>query len=130
MVYLTALLFSVLYNSVAVNVKRFNSISVRMLVRCFMVTLDEIRAKLISAIRNSGMTQTAIAKKLGIYQSAIQQYLSGRAMPALDTLANLCALLDLDANDILCIHEYAEPKKTVTVSNSFNNNSGKIDFKA
>ncbi|MDE7463953.1 MAG: helix-turn-helix domain-containing protein [Clostridiales bacterium] len=95
-----------------------------------MVTLEEIRAKLVSAIRNSGMTQTTIAKKLGIYQSAVQQYLSGRAMPALDTLANLCTLLDLDANDILCIHEYAEPKKTVTVSNSFNNNTGKIDFKA
>lgn len=95
-----------------------------------MVTLDEIRAKLVAAIRGSGMTQTAIAKKLGIYQSAVQQYLTGRAMPELDTLANLCTLLDLDANDILCIHEYAENKKTVTVSNSFNNNSGKIDFKA
>lgn len=54
-----------------------------------MVTLDEIRAKLVAAIRGSGMTQTAIAKKLGIYQSAVQQYLTGRAMPALDTLANL-----------------------------------------
>lgn len=95
-----------------------------------MVTLDEIRAKLVTAIRGSGMTQTTIAKKLGIYQSAVQQYLSGRAMPALDTLANLCALLDLDANDILCIHEYAKPQKAVTVTNSFNNNSGKIDFKA
>ncbi len=88
-----------------------------------MVTLDEIRAKLVAAIRGSGMTQTAIAKKLGIYQSAVQQYLTGRAMPALDTLANLCALLDLDANDILCIHEYAPKEKTVTYSNGSNNNS-------
>lgn len=71
-----------------------------------MVTLDEIRNKIITAIKNSGMTQTSLAKKLGIYQSAVQQYLSGRAMPALDTFANLCTVLDLDANDILCIHEF------------------------
>lgn len=95
-----------------------------------MITNEQIRAKIVSAIRNSGMTQTEIAKRVGIIQSSIGQYLSGRAMPAVDTLANLCDVLDLDANDILCIHEYAEPKKTVTVSNSFNNNSGKIDFKA
>lgn len=73
-----------------------------------MVTLDKIRAKIVAAIRNSGKSQTAIAKELGIYQSAVQQYLSGRAMPALDTLANLCELLDLDANDVLCIHEYKQ----------------------
>lgn len=71
-----------------------------------MVTLDEIQKKLAVAIRRSGKTQTAIAKELGIKQQTIGCYLSGKAMPALDTLANLCALLDLDANDILCIHEY------------------------
>lgn len=68
-----------------------------------MITNEQIRQKLIEAIKQSGMTQTAIAKKMGIYQSAVQQYLSGRAMPALDTFANLCIILDLDANEILCI---------------------------
>lgn len=95
-----------------------------------MITLEQIRAKLISAIRNSGMTQTELAKRVGISQKTIASYLMGKAMPALDTLANLCEVLDLDGNDILCIHEYAPKQKTVTVSNSFNNNSGKIDFKA
>ena len=94
----------------------------------YMVTLSEIQKKLAAAIRNSGRTQTAIAKELGIRQQTVSHYIKGDIYPALDTLANLCALLDLDANDILCIHEYAEPKKAVTVSNSFNNNSGKIDF--
>lgn len=95
-----------------------------------MVTLNEIQKKLAAAIRCSGKSQTAIAKELAVSQQTISHYIKGDKMPALDTLANLCALLDLDANDILCIHEYAENKKTVTVSNSFNNNSGKIDFKA
>lgn len=95
-----------------------------------MVTLDKIQQKLVSAIKNSGMTQTAIAKKLGIKQQTIACYIACKAMPALDTLANLCELLDEDANDILCIREFAPKEKTVTVSNSFNNNKGKIDFKA
>ena len=92
-----------------------------------MVTLEQIRTNLQEAIKQSGMTQTAIAKKLNVYQSAIQQYLSGRAMPALDTFANLCVLLDLDANEILCI---SSGKKSVSPSDSFNNNSGNIHFKA
>lgn len=95
-----------------------------------MVTLAEIQKKLAAAICNSGKSQTAIAKEIGISQSAISHYVKGDIYPALDTLANLCALLDLDANDILCIHEYSEQKKTVTVNNSFNNNSGKIDFRS
>lgn len=92
-----------------------------------MVTIEEIRLNLQNAIRQSGMTQTEIARRLNIYQSAVQQYLSGRALPALDTLANLCILLDLDANEILCISDGA---KRVSVSDSFNNNSGSINFKA
>lgn len=95
-----------------------------------MITNEQIRAKLVAAIRNSGITQKELAKRVGVIQQSIAQYISGRAMPAVDTLANLCDVLDLDANDVLCLHEYAEPKKTVTVNNSFNNNHGNIDFKA
>lgn len=68
-----------------------------------MITLEQIRKKLQEAIRQSGMTQTQLAKKIGVIQQSIAQYLSGRAMPALDTFANLCVALDLDPADILCI---------------------------
>lgn len=68
-----------------------------------MITIEQIRNKIIEAINNSGKTQTQIAKEIGVKQQSIAQYLSGRALPALDTLANLCVVLDLDANDILCI---------------------------
>ena len=43
-----------------------------------------------------------IFKELNIRQSNISQYIKGQKMPALDTLANLCKLLDVDANYILC----------------------------
>lgn len=91
-----------------------------------MITIDEIRKNIQEGIKTSGMTQTDIAKNLNIYQSAVQQYLSGRSLPALDTLANLCVLLDLDANEILCI---SRASKSINVKDSFNNNSGNINFK-
>lgn len=71
-----------------------------------MIEIEKIRINIQKAIRQSGMTQTELAKKLNVYQSAVGQYLSGRALPALDTFAKLCAVLDLDANEILCVSEY------------------------
>ncbi|MBQ8374715.1 MAG: helix-turn-helix transcriptional regulator [Clostridia bacterium] len=68
-----------------------------------MITLMQIQAKLAEAIQQSGMTQTEIAKRLNIKPTQICSYMHGRKMPALDTFANLCAVLDIDANDILCI---------------------------
>ena len=54
----------------------------------------------------SNFGETELAKKLGIKQPTVGQYLSGRAMPALDTFANLCAILDLDPAEILCLNEF------------------------
>ncbi len=68
-----------------------------------MVTLEMIRSKLVEAIRQSGISQTEIARRLGVRQQTISCYLHGTKMPALDTFATLCAVLDVDANDILCI---------------------------
>ncbi|MBS1306182.1 MAG: helix-turn-helix domain-containing protein [Christensenellaceae bacterium] len=68
-----------------------------------MIILDKIRERLIEAIKQSGLSQTEIAKRLGIKQPTVGQYLSGRAMPALDTFANLCEILDLDPAYILCL---------------------------
>jgi len=70
-----------------------------------MITVDQIRLKLQDAIIHSGMTQTAIAKKIGVCQQTIASYLHENKMPALDTFANLCAVLELDANDILCLND-------------------------
>lgn len=67
-----------------------------------MITLLQIQQRISEAISNSGLTQTEIAKALGISQQTVSHYLKGDKMPALDTLANLMKLLDVDANYILC----------------------------
>lgn len=68
-----------------------------------MITNEQIRTRLIETIKQSGLTQTELARRIGIIQSSVGQYLSGRAMPALDTFANLCAVLDADPAYILCL---------------------------
>ncbi|MBQ9114247.1 MAG: helix-turn-helix transcriptional regulator [Clostridia bacterium] len=49
------------------------------------------------------MTQEELAKRISVNQSMISHYITGRSMPALDTLSRICTELDLDANEILCV---------------------------
>lgn len=71
-----------------------------------MITLEKIRKRVAEAIKQSGLTQTELARRLGIGQQTISHYVKGDKMPALDTFANLCAVLDIDPAYILCIKDY------------------------
>lgn len=71
-----------------------------------MTQLEQIHKRIAEAITKSGLTQTELAMRLGVRQSNISHYVKGDKMPSLDTFANLCAILDVDANDILCIADY------------------------
>lgn len=75
-----------------------------------MITINEIQMKLADAIKQSGLSQAEIARRLNVNPTQICSYLKGRKMPALDTFANLCAILDLDTDDILCVSEYKKNK--------------------
>ena len=70
-----------------------------------MIALAQIQNKLSEAIKQSGMTQKEIAEKLSVTQSCIAHYVKGDIVPALDTFANLCKVLDVSADDILCIND-------------------------
>lgn len=67
-----------------------------------MITNEHIQKRIAEIIKQSGMTQTALAKELNISQSAIAHFVKGDIMPALETLANLCKCLDVDTNYVLC----------------------------
>ena len=66
-----------------------------------MITIEEIQKRLREAIATSNMTQTEIAKQLGITQSTVSKYLRQNKYPAIDTFANLCEILDVSADEIL-----------------------------
>ena len=68
-----------------------------------MITTEMIRERLIESIRQTPYPPPPPAPRLGIKQSQISCYVHGKKLPALDTLANLCRILDADANYILCL---------------------------
>lgn len=70
-----------------------------------MIVQNQIQQRLAEAIRQSGMTQKEIAREMQVSQQMISQYLLGKKMPALDTFANLCAVLDVDPAYILCLQD-------------------------
>ncbi|MDE6869832.1 MAG: helix-turn-helix domain-containing protein, partial [Clostridia bacterium] len=55
-----------------------------------MITIKQVQSKLAEAIKQSGLTQAEIAKRIGVKQPQISCYIKGIKMPAIDTLANLC----------------------------------------
>ena len=67
-----------------------------------MITIEMVRKRLQESIMQSGLTQTELAKKLGVSQPTIAYYLRGDKLPALDTLANLCKIIDVSPSYILC----------------------------
>ena len=71
-----------------------------------MINLEQIRTKLKEAISQSELTQKEVAEKTGVKHQQISCYLNGKEMPSLETFAKICAVLDLDANEILCIADY------------------------
>ena len=70
-----------------------------------MITLSDIQKRLSDAIKHSGYTQTALANNLSIGQQTISHYVKGDKLPALDTLANLCKILDISPAYILCFED-------------------------
>ena len=60
-----------------------------------------IKKRLSEEIKNSGLTTTAIAKRIGVSPEMVTQYCTTKKLPKLDTFAKLCKELDLDENYIL-----------------------------
>lgn len=66
-----------------------------------MITISEIQVRFREAIKTSGMTQTEIAKQLGVNPNTVSKYMRLNKFPSLETFANLCKILDVSADDIL-----------------------------
>ena len=68
-----------------------------------MITQEMILKRLQEEIRRSGLTQSEIAEKMAIAKQTLRNYVKGRRIPPFDVFANLCVVIDADANYILCL---------------------------
>ncbi|AEJ43805.1 helix-turn-helix domain-containing protein [Alicyclobacillus acidocaldarius] len=59
-------------------------------------------AQALQRIRNErGLSQAALAKRVGVVQSAISQFESGAVQPAIDTLERLADALNVPISELL-----------------------------
>ncbi len=64
---------------------------------------QQIKENLKREIETSPKSKSQIAQEVGISKPTLSQYLSGRILPTVVTLAKLCDVLDCSADDILGI---------------------------
>ena len=89
-----------------------------------MKRIEIIKNRLSQELKNCGISQTQLAKQLNVSQSCVSHYIRGDIVPAIDTLAELCIILDVDSNYILGIDE--NKNNNTVIKNSFNNNKVNI----
>ncbi len=70
-----------------------------------MVNQEQIKERLTEVIKKSGLTQTELAVKINVGQSSIAHYIKGDILPSLETLANLCKVLNVSPEYILCFND-------------------------
>ena len=63
--------------------------------------IEKIKMRLGQEIEYSPLSQTEIAKQVGISQQQVSCYVHGKKLPALDTFATLCKVLNADPAYIL-----------------------------
>ena len=51
------------------------------------------------------LNQTLLANKIGVKQSQVSEWLSGKSKPGYDNLKAICVVLLIDANRLLGIYE-------------------------
>ncbi|MCL2751183.1 MAG: helix-turn-helix domain-containing protein [Firmicutes bacterium] len=62
---------------------------------------EQIRANLVAAIKQSGLSQTAIAKKAFITDASLSDYIHKNKLPSLCTFARICKIIDVSPDEIL-----------------------------
>ena len=63
--------------------------------------MQDIQKRLRETITESKLSQTEIARRLGVSQSTVSKYMRLDKFPSLDTFANLCEIIDVSADEIL-----------------------------
>lgn len=65
------------------------------------MTTDMIKERLLNAIDKCGFALQYIADRIEVKQSILFRFFYGNGRLPLNVLANMCVLMDIDANSIL-----------------------------
>ena len=76
----------------------------------------------------NNLTQTQVAKKIGMSRQGYQHYEIGDNEPSLEILKRLCILFNCTADELLEIETPSERAK-VQINNSFNGNNINVKIK-
>ncbi len=63
--------------------------------------IDDIKLRLRSAIKDSGLSQKEIAKRVGVHPSTVSKYVRMEKYPSIDTFAELCRAIGASSDRIL-----------------------------
>ena len=73
------------------------------------------------------ITQTQLGQMINYSQDTISLWEQGKALPDYNAIKQLAVLFNITADELLEI-QTREQRKNITINNSFNNNSGNINF--
>ena len=63
--------------------------------------IDDIKLRIRAAIKDSGLSQKEIAKRVGVHPSTVSKYVRMDKYPSIDTFAELCRAIGASSDRIL-----------------------------
>ena len=70
--------------------------------------IDDIKRRLRDAIKNSGLSQKEVARRVGINPATVSKYVRMEKYPSIDTLALLCRAIGASSDRILGLDDSLE----------------------
>lgn len=88
----------------------------------------EFTKKFAELLKLEDINQTRLAKEVGVSKQAITNLKNGSSLPSLELLCDLARYFNVTTDYLLGLEDESG-RKITQITNSFNNNSGNIDFK-
>ena len=67
------------------------------------MTMNKLSERLVEVLKANGISQNALAKKIGMSQGVVNNYCTGKREPSLDVLILICKALNESSDYLLGI---------------------------
>ena len=68
--------------------------------------MKKFNERLVECLKNSGMSQLELAKRIGMSQSVVNNYCTGKCEPTLSVLVEICKTLNDSADYLLGLDDW------------------------